>query len=152
MTHELRKLKFSVGNFEMDVLAYCRAMVSYCRQRAHFEGESIAFWSEEAAQWEALVREHEGRRMNSKEKASIDMSHASTTRLRQPKGPQDAAGHPNLRTRTSDHHALGFGNGFRSRASDLTNACDEGLDGSADSQAGARRHHGRTPARSGGGD
>ena len=68
----------------MDVLAYCRAMVSYCRQRAQFEGESAAFWGEEAAQWEALVREHEGQHVASKDKAKVCTTEAGE--------PNDQAG------------------------------------------------------------
>lgn len=61
----------------MGVLAYCRAMVSHCRQRAQCEGESAAFWGEETAQWEALVREHEGQHVNSKDKAKVCATEAS---------------------------------------------------------------------------
>jgi hypothetical protein len=39
----------------MDVLAYCRAMAAFCRQRGVFEGESDAFWSSEAAEWDKLT-------------------------------------------------------------------------------------------------
>jgi hypothetical protein len=68
----------------MDVLAYCRAMVSYCRQRTQFEGESAAFWGEEAAQWEALVREYQGHGLDSKDKAKVSTPEAP--------GPDDQAG------------------------------------------------------------
>lgn len=47
----------------MDVLDYCRAMASYCRQRTQFDGEDSAFWTEEATQWEGLLREHEPARI-----------------------------------------------------------------------------------------
>src|SRR5580704_335363 len=46
------------GNGEMDVLAYCRAMAAFCRQRGVFEGESDAFWSSEAAEWDKLISEY----------------------------------------------------------------------------------------------
>jgi hypothetical protein len=41
-------------------------MMSYCRQRIQSDGESLAFWHEEAAQWEALIREYEGQAIGPK--------------------------------------------------------------------------------------
>ena len=54
----VKPLPLPRNRWGMDVLDYCRAMASYCRQRTQFDGEDPAFWSEEAAQWERLLRDH----------------------------------------------------------------------------------------------
>lgn len=46
----------------MDVLAYCHSMAAFCRQRAVFEGESDAFWINEAAEWDKLISEYDNSR------------------------------------------------------------------------------------------
>ena len=61
----------------MDVLEYCRAMASYCRQCTQFDGEDSAFWSEEANQWDRLLREHEPSRIASDESQTSHLSQVS---------------------------------------------------------------------------
>jgi hypothetical protein len=44
----------------MNMLSYCRAMAAFCRQRARFDGEYEAFWTEEAEEWNKLVSSYAG--------------------------------------------------------------------------------------------